>query len=224
MRFAKDEIYHIYIRGVEGRDIFMELADYRRFLLGLKEFNNACSVTLREFKNTDKRSLEKDNWQQKRKLVSVLKYILMRNHIHLLLFCTDPGDLSNFLKKNFMGYTNYFNAKYDRSGVLFQGRSKSKHITSEAQLEVILKYIPLNALDYRYIEWRKGKIKNIKAAKKTLLNYRWSSLQEILAKKDYGIIDKNLTKKFILKPEDFFESLIRWSSRDFDMGSEYFLE
>jgi putative transposase len=121
MRFAKGEFYHIYNRGVEGRDIFLDDYDYKRFMHGLSAFNVDALVRLRDDIKTDHVSAEY-------KLASVLSYVLMKNHVHLLVRCNGEARLSQFLQKLFGGYTMYFNVKYSRKGVLFQGKSKSKHI------------------------------------------------------------------------------------------------
>jgi putative transposase len=39
IQFITDEYYHIFNRGVDGREIFMSEKDYERFLKGIKEFN-----------------------------------------------------------------------------------------------------------------------------------------------------------------------------------------
>lgn len=41
--FATGEYYHIYNRGVDKRNIFLDNKDYVRFLTGMKEFNRADS-------------------------------------------------------------------------------------------------------------------------------------------------------------------------------------
>lgn len=46
--------------------------------------------------------------------------------------------------KSMGGYTSYFNEKYKRSGVLFQGVFKSKHIESNEYLLHISVYVNLN--------------------------------------------------------------------------------
>ena len=40
--FANDGIYHLYNRGVEKRDIFLDEKDYLRFILNLYEFNDSA--------------------------------------------------------------------------------------------------------------------------------------------------------------------------------------
>jgi uncharacterized LabA/DUF88 family protein len=37
---ATEEYYHVYNRGVDKRDIFMEDRDFIRFIKSLREFNN----------------------------------------------------------------------------------------------------------------------------------------------------------------------------------------
>lgn len=224
MRFAKGEIYHVYIRGVEGRNIFLNKRDFERFLLGLKEFNTSRFVELRRIKEEADHVDPPVGKRMARKLASVLNYILMKNHIHLLVCCKDEKDLSRFLMKNFSGYTKYFNKKHKRRGVLFDGRSKSKHIKSEAQLDVAIKYVSLNGLDFDFPEWRSGNLKNIKGARNALLNYPWSGLQEILGRKEYDIIDKQLIKDFIPDSEAFLDLLLKWSSRDFEDNIDLFIE
>lgn len=224
MRFASGELYHIYIRGVEGRNIFLGRADYERFLLGLREFNISRFVELRRLKEEAGQRDPPVGRRMAKPLASVLNYILMKNHIHLLILCKNREDLSKFLMKNFAGYTKYFNKRHDRNGVLFDGRSKAKHIKSEAQLDVIIRYISLNALDFDFLEWREGGVRNVKRACNVLLNYPWSGLQEILGREDYGIIDKQVIKDFIPSPVAFLDSLLQWSSRDFESNIDLFIE
>lgn len=42
------------------------------------------------------------------------------------------------------GYTMYFNQKYERSGVLFQGKFKANHIDSDEYLKHLLAYVGFN--------------------------------------------------------------------------------
>src|SRR3989344_4002017 len=51
---------------------------------------------------------------------------------------------SEFMKRVGGGYTNYFNSKYKRSGVLFQGKFKSIHINSNRYLLYLSAYVNLN--------------------------------------------------------------------------------
>ena len=52
----------------------------------------------------------------------------------LLLKQKQNNGISGFMHKIGMGYTNYFNAKYNRSGSLFQGKYKAFEINSNGKL------------------------------------------------------------------------------------------
>jgi len=41
LNFYNNEYYHIYNRGVDKRDIFIDERDYERFLRSIKEFNSS---------------------------------------------------------------------------------------------------------------------------------------------------------------------------------------
>ena len=56
-QFVENEIYHIYNRGVEKRDIFLNENDYLRFIQGLYEFNDENSVTLQACQKFKERGL-----------------------------------------------------------------------------------------------------------------------------------------------------------------------
>ena len=84
-----------------------------------------------------------------------------------------------------MGYAKYFNEKYERSGVLWQGTFKKMHITRDAHFMYIPYYIHLNPLDFTYSEWRAGAIKDPRKALAYLREYRWSSHLDYLGIKNF---------------------------------------
>ena len=43
-KFANDEYYHIYNRGVDKREVFYEKGDYLRFLMGMRKFNDKVPI------------------------------------------------------------------------------------------------------------------------------------------------------------------------------------
>lgn len=206
-RFADGEVYHICQRGVDGRRIFLGDRDYRRFLLGLKLFNTSKATELRYFTEVE------PPYEDDEKLVDILGYILMHNHIHLLVRCKAPEGLTNFLRKNFGGYTMYFNTKNRRKGVLFQGRLKIKHIDSDTYLDAVINYIHLNALDYSFPEWREGGLNNKKRAKECLFSYKWSSLHGIADQHIDDVISLDVLDGFLDRKE-LIGSMIDWGSRN----------
>ncbi|GAB6096204.1 hypothetical protein JCM14469_24570 [Desulfatiferula olefinivorans] len=107
--------YHVTGRGNERRDIYGDHDDYLMFLEKLSD------------------SLEVYN-------VSLLGYVCMTNHYHLLV-TTPAGNLSSFMRHFNIAYTSAFNRRHDRSGHLYQGRYKSYLIDADSYLKEVSRYI-----------------------------------------------------------------------------------
>ena len=188
------ELFHVLNRGVEKRDIFMDDRDRFRFVHGLLLFNTSKPA------NNTTYLLEADNdfvnrYEERERIVDLHAWCLMKNHYHLLVSERVEGGLTRFMRKLNVGYANYFNEKYKRSGSLFQGRTKKVHIHSEPHFLHILHYIHLNPLDYVLgaHEWRGGCIAEPAKAKTYLEKYRWSSYADYCGRKNFPSI---LTTKF----------------------------
>src|SRR3989338_3208682 len=171
------ELYHVFNLGVERRTIFMDQKDYIRFVHDLYEFNDAkpaLNVNYSFRKNMD---LRNPYIRDRDLIVDIHAWCLMKNHYHLLLSERVEGGLTMFLRKLNVGYANYFNEKYRRSGSLFQGRTKKAHINSEAYFLHIGNYIHFNPLDYFSAgrEWRTRTLTHPSKAHAYLMKYRWSS-------------------------------------------------
>jgi len=133
-----NETYHVYNRGVDKRDIFLDKYDYIRFYQSLHLFNSVEPVTnFRVAQNTGKDNVVK-------KLVEISSYSLLPNHYHLILQQVHDGGIGEFLRRVSSGYTSYFNEKYGRSGSLFQGTFKRVHISSEEQKQYVFAYVNEN--------------------------------------------------------------------------------
>src|SRR3990167_9691507 len=167
------ELFHVLNRGVEKRNIFLDDKDRFRFVHGLLLFNTTrpANNTTYLIENNDIVSRYAD------RVVDIHGWCLMKNHYHLLLSERVEGGISIFLRKLNVGYANYFNERYKRSGTLFQGRTKKKHIDSDAYFLHILNYIHFNPLDYLRSarRWREREIISEKSALEYLRKYRWSS-------------------------------------------------
>ncbi len=190
------DIYHALNRGVEKRTIFVDTQDYARFVHDLYEFNDATPAgqthTARTFSPSsmaDIRCLPLK--RERKKLVDVHGWCIMRDHYHLLLSEKVEGGMSLFLRKLNVGYAKYFNEKYARSGYVFAGRTKKVLIERDQQFNYILHYIHLNPLDYfkGSENWRiraKGKyIKSSKDALTYLRSYRWSSYLDYIGERNF---------------------------------------
>ena len=142
LTFAVGEYYHVYNRGVEKRVVFNNEFDYQRFLLLLLLVNDSQSVEVQSLvRNYTIPELLKHSREP---LVSVLAFSLMPNHFHMILKEVTENGISKFMHKVSTGYTGYFNLQNERSGSLFQGTYKAKHIADDGYLKYLFEYIHLN--------------------------------------------------------------------------------
>ena len=71
-------------------------------------------------------------------------YVLMTNHVHLLVTPYCSFGVSKMMQSLGRNYVQYFNHQYKRSGTLWEGRFKSCLVESEEYLLECYRYIELN--------------------------------------------------------------------------------
>jgi len=208
------EIFHVLNRGVDNREIFLDEEDYFRFIHNLFEFNDPSPVFNLSYYLNRLQSIDFVNRYIKkpRKLiVEILAFCLMPNHFHLLLRQREEGGLTKFMRKIGVGYANYFNQKYKRSGTLFQGRYKLVLVNSELHFVHLPYYIHFNPLDLTMPEWRKGEIQNYQKAVEILNSFRWSSHLDYIGKKNFPSVTQ---REFLLKifggAENYKDNVKNW--------------
>ena len=113
-------MYHVMARGNQGRAIYRDDRDRKRFIETLGE---ACGKT---------------GWR-------IHAYVLMGNHYHLLAE-TPEGNLVAGMKWLQGTYTQRYNGRHQVRGHLFQGRYKAVPVEADhaGYLEVVSTYIHLN--------------------------------------------------------------------------------
>ena len=127
MPHVAGQYYHVYNRGCNRENIFLDDENYQ-YLLGLAD---------RFLPGAD---------------VSVIAYCLMPNHYHLLLRANADGSIGRFVQRLFNSYTQAFNKQHERSGTLFEGRAKSIYVDEESYLLDLFKYIHLNPVVARLVK------------------------------------------------------------------------
>ncbi len=214
-------IYHVFNRGTDKRTIFMEDGDYIRFIHDLFEFNDTNPINNNHysFKNNviGSRYIVKKSPRQF--LVEILAFALMPNHYHLLLRPRFDDGITKFMKRLNMGYSRYFNEKYERSGTLFQGRYKMVGVQKESHLIHLPYYIHLNPLDLFAPEWRDRKLNNLTKVMKFLDQYRWSSLLDYMGKKNFpSVTQRDFLNSFYGGAEKYKEAFMDWL-KNLDLAS-----
>ncbi len=195
--FITGEYYHLYNRGIDKRVIFKLPRDYERFMMLLYLANSNESFKLDNILNKQHKTFEEILVLDKGgPLVSIGAWCLMTNHFHLMVRQEVDGGITKFMKKLGIGYSMFFNIKYQRTGALFGGLFKSKCIKEDDNyMRHLFGYIHLNALDIKFSDWEKKITRSSDDMKKFLESYRYSSYVDYIGKKR---IEKN-----IIKPENF---------------------
>jgi putative transposase len=111
--------HHVILRGNNRQQVFVDREDREFFLAQLAEL-------------------------AQREKVQVHAYVLMDNHLHLLLTPQQEGALSRLMQSLGRNYVRRFNQRHGRTGTLWEGRYRSTVIESERYLLACMVYIDLN--------------------------------------------------------------------------------
>ena len=145
-------IYHVYNRGVEKRDIFLENNDYVRFLHLLKTALLPPELLREEHENQGATLLKTQQYRPRKNFFGKIKlicYCLEPNHFHFLVQQVDGDSLTQFIHSLCTAYSMNFNQKYQRVGSLFQGIFKAANIDDENYLLWVSRYIHRNPVDFK---------------------------------------------------------------------------
>jgi REP element-mobilizing transposase RayT len=185
---VQGEYYHIYNRGVDKRTIFLDEIDLNRFLKIMKEFNTINPIGSLYLNNFNKK--EEELRGKTSQLVNFIAFCLNPNHYHFLITPLVEKGIEKFMQ---------------RSGSLFEGKFKSKHISSNDYLLHLSAYINLNNCD------QNGKIKH-SLSKSSWKEYVDSSnlnlcdktiiLGQFKSKDDYKKFAINSWKETCMKKEE----------------------
>lgn len=107
---------HIIQRGKNKQACFYHEEDYRVYLDWLNKYSQSCRC-------------------------SIHAYVLMSNHVHLLLTSSTATGASEMMKRLGQRYAQYFNRAYQKSGTLWDGRFKSCLIEEGPYLMSCYRYI-----------------------------------------------------------------------------------
>lgn len=202
------EIYHVFNRGIDKREIFLNDSYYWRAYQTLNFYQYSDKPTRLSYflrlPNSLKESTNFSSWGDK--LVSIFAYCLMPNHYHLLLRQNIDFGISKFIGDFTNSYTKYFNARNNRVGPLLLDDFQNVLVDSEEQFLHTSRYIHLNPYSSSLVD-----------STKKLLSYEWSSLIEYVKASNQPICDKKMVmnsfgakdkyKDFIFDRADYQRSL-----------------
>lgn len=115
-KYLPDSYYHIYNRGVEKREIFVDNEDVAVF---------------------EKYVIDAALKQK----VKICEYAYKPNHFHLLVFQSDSRAIVRLMRSISARYTVYFNIRHARVGRLFQGTYKARLVNADQDYFTVVNYI-----------------------------------------------------------------------------------
>ncbi|MGI0034916.1 MAG: transposase [Nitrososphaera sp.] len=131
---------HVVQRGNNRCATFFDDVDYRHYVGCLKEATGCYRVSLHA-------------------------YVLITNHVHLLMTPSDEFGVSRVMQSLGRRYVQYINHQFRRTGTLWEGRHKASLVQAEHYLLTCYRYIELNPV-------RAGMVSHPG-------EYRWSTLARL---------------------------------------------
>jgi len=145
-------VYHIISRGNNRERVFNEAKDFEKYLEICRRYKEKFGFKL-------------------------YHWVLMSNHIHLVIETTGESSLSKIMQGINLAYTIWFSRKNGKVGHLWQDRYKSAVVERDSYLLECGRYVERNPL-------RAGMVKDLK-------EYPWSSYRVYAYRKADGVTDKH---------------------------------
>ena len=110
---------HVIQRGNNREPCFFNADDYTMYLTKMAEYSKKFEVEIHA-------------------------YVLMSNHVHMLLTPKVANGISKFMQALGRYYVQYINRTYGRSGTLWEGRYRAAVVGTDAYFLQVSRYIELN--------------------------------------------------------------------------------
>lgn len=174
--YVSESYYHIYNRGINKAEIFLDEQDYKVFLSYLKLY-----LTLPELRGDSSQAHSNPPSKELRNYfdhVKLIAYCLMPNHYHLMVWQKEADRINFFMRSLATKYSRYFNRKYNRLGPVFQSVYKAVLVETEEQQVYLTKYIHRNPVE-------------LLPARSLLADYKYSSYGQYLGLFNQSWVNKN---------------------------------
>jgi putative transposase len=119
--------YHVVQRGHNRNNCFYDEVDKACYLSILETYLATCQVQLHAF-------------------------VLMSNHVHLLMTAQQNGAISRLMQNLGRDYVHYFNKRYYRVGTLWDGRFKDSLVDTDQYFLTCQRYIELNPVRAKMVD------------------------------------------------------------------------
>ncbi|MGB5216744.1 MAG: transposase [Smithella sp.] len=159
----KEFVYHVLTRGNNKQAIFKDKEDFFKYIEIIKKY-------------------------KERYIFKLYHYVLMTNHVHLVIEPShEGGELYQIMKGINLSYAQHFKNKYKYTGHFWQDRFKSIIVSKDEYLLACGSYVELNPVRARMVKEPK--------------EYRWSSYGANAYGKKDDLVDEHVIYKNLSSDE-----------------------
>ncbi|KKQ73620.1 MAG: hypothetical protein US94_C0030G0004 [Berkelbacteria bacterium GW2011_GWB1_38_5] len=201
-------VYHVISRSIANYQVFNTDNDYLRMIQLLRFYQRQNPPTkYSQFLRSD--SAQNMGFSQYfkmvlkdyEKLVEIIAYCLMPNHIHLVLKQLQDKGISIFMSNVLNSYTRYFNLLHKRKGPLWESRFKHILVEKDEQLLHLTRYVHLNPSSANLVQkpelWKPS----------SYLEYIKPSIDQLTYHEDLFEMDPKNYQKFVNDRKDYQRQL-----------------
>ena len=194
---STNEIYHVFNRSI-GKEIIFSLEKFLNKILRIVDyyrFNQRLKYS--EFIRLS-RDLQQNYLSSiinNPPLIDIYVYSFMPNHFHFLVKQMQDKGISQFLSNIQNSFAKNYNLINDRNGSLFEHSFKAKRITNNEEFIHVSRYIHINHVTARIIEFDQ------------LLTYEWTSLPCYLNSQTNKFVNTRPILDYFKTPEKYLRFL-----------------
>lgn len=232
--------YHVVVRAVENRKIFIREEDCYRFIFQMYAANIGEPVHNLKSSQAIKAAKALLNGEEIPKdlvivehspLVYIVSKVLVLEHYHAIFIPRRENAIPKYAQKLHTGFAMHYNLKYHHKGNLFNRPYKIIPIQTNFQLDAVLRYVNIkNPLDVYQPGWREKGLRDKKGALQFLNKYPFSSFPDLFGKRDSkilappSILEKYLGKEITENKEEFSKFIEDYLQKNLIQYNPFFME
>ncbi|MDO8510197.1 MAG: transposase [bacterium] len=172
--FSEGNFYHLYNKGSNVLTIFRGDEDKWRFIFLILYLQSDVSFphvtrAIDNFKKGEQFGIDEFSKKEieRTRSVELIAFTVLPDHFHLIVKKTSRGKIATYMKRVQNAYAKYFNAKYKKTGHVFNGPYKGLRLNNKEEMLLLSSFIHLEPGSQKI--WRHKEH-----------GYPWSSLQDCI--------------------------------------------
>lgn len=186
-KFGPESIYHIYNRGIDGREVFCDQQDFEKMLQLLKAYLSKSEANVETIFKLERPYIREHRVSMNLEgELEMMAYCLMSDHLHFLVWQRSADGITKLMRRLMTAYVMYFNRKYKRTGPLFENVYRGVVVDEDQKVLQLSKFIHLNPVVGKVKRY--GIVETVSGVQPEY--YLYSSYKEYLYSENPGIVNK----------------------------------